>query len=174
MYTGIFKSRHVLEQYPKIKLRVRQSVRWLEHIPCLEVFKNFCFKHFKELLMIYCRLTSTCFNPLTNNVPHHVETSQLVCNTNQLTGFHMMADGGTLVVNELTHHFCSRLLQEIFFWKLQAVGLNLNKNEPLHTNFKGFFPDFKNTNFSEHHLNGCLCSGFTFRLECICQPCKSM
>ena len=35
MYTVIFKFGHALEQYPKIKFRVRQSVRWLEHIPCL-------------------------------------------------------------------------------------------------------------------------------------------
>ena len=33
--------------------------------------------------------------------------------------------------------------------------------------FKGFFSDFKNTNFSEHHLNECFCSGFIFRLQCI-------
>ena len=32
MYTVIFKSGHALEQYPKIKFRVRQSVRWLQHI----------------------------------------------------------------------------------------------------------------------------------------------
>ena len=24
-------------------------------------------------------------NPLTNNVPHHIETTQLICNVNQLT-----------------------------------------------------------------------------------------
>ena len=35
MCTVIVKSRHALEQYPKIKFRVRQSVRWLGHIPCL-------------------------------------------------------------------------------------------------------------------------------------------
>ena len=35
MYSVIFKFGHALEQYPKIKFRVRQSVRWLEHIPCL-------------------------------------------------------------------------------------------------------------------------------------------
>ena len=35
MYTVIFKSGHALEQYPKIKFRVSQNVRWLEHIPCL-------------------------------------------------------------------------------------------------------------------------------------------
>ena len=30
------------------------------------------------------------FNPLTTNVSHHIETSQLTCTANQLTGFYMM------------------------------------------------------------------------------------
>ena len=34
-------------------------------------------------------------NPLTANVPHHTETSQLIYYANQLTGFYMM---GTLVL----------------------------------------------------------------------------
>ena len=34
------------------------------------------------------------FNPLTINFPHHIETSQLICNGNQLTGFYMMGDIG--------------------------------------------------------------------------------
>ena len=38
-------------------------------------------------------------NPLTTNVPHHTETSQLIFSANQLTGFYMM--GKTLVVNGL-------------------------------------------------------------------------
>ena len=29
-------------------------------------------------------------NPLTTNVPQHIETSQLMCIANQLTGFYMM------------------------------------------------------------------------------------
>ena len=29
-------------------------------------------------------------NPLTTNVLHHIEISQLICNANQLTGFYMM------------------------------------------------------------------------------------
>lgn len=33
-------------------------------------------------------------NPLTTNIPHHVETSQLICHVNQLTGFYR----GTLFV----------------------------------------------------------------------------
>ena len=33
-------------------------------------------------------------NPLTTNVPHHIETSQLICIENQLTGFYMMGNIG--------------------------------------------------------------------------------
>ena len=33
-------------------------------------------------------------NPLRTIVPHHVETSQLVCIANQLTGFYMMRNVG--------------------------------------------------------------------------------
>ena len=29
-------------------------------------------------------------NSLTTYVPHHIETSQLICNANHLTGFYMM------------------------------------------------------------------------------------
>ena len=36
-------------------------------------------------------------NPLTTNVPHHIETSKLICIANQLTGFYMM---GTLTIND--------------------------------------------------------------------------
>ena len=43
-------------------------------------------------------LESTCnfngLNPLTTSVPHHIETSQLICNANQLTGFYMMGNIG--------------------------------------------------------------------------------
>ena len=34
---------------------------------------------------------------------HHIETSQLICRTNQLTGFYMMA---TLAFNNLTYRDC--------------------------------------------------------------------
>ena len=33
-------------------------------------------------------------NPLTTNVPYHIETSQLICNTTQLAGFYMMGNIG--------------------------------------------------------------------------------
>ena len=31
-------------------------------------------------------------NPLTTNVPYHIETSDLICSANQLTGFYMMGN----------------------------------------------------------------------------------
>ena len=37
-------------------------------------------------------LMQILFNPLTINVLHHIETSQLICVTNQLTGFSMMGN----------------------------------------------------------------------------------
>ena len=33
-------------------------------------------------------------NPLTTSVPYHIETGQLICNANQLTGFYMMGNIG--------------------------------------------------------------------------------
>ena len=33
-------------------------------------------------------------NPLTTNVPNHIETIQLICNANQLTGICMMRNTG--------------------------------------------------------------------------------
>ena len=34
---------------------------------------------------------STTINPLMTNVPYHIETSQSIFNSNQLTGFYMQA-----------------------------------------------------------------------------------
>ena len=44
------------------------------------------------------RSLSSPYNPLTNNVPHHIETSQLICRANQLADFYLM---GELVVKGL-------------------------------------------------------------------------
>ena len=33
-------------------------------------------------------------NPLTTNIPHYIETSQLICKTNQLAGFYIMRNIG--------------------------------------------------------------------------------
>ena len=37
-------------------------------------------------------------NPLTTNVSHDIETSQLICSANQLTGFYIMENTGRLCV----------------------------------------------------------------------------
>ena len=39
-------------------------------------------------------IVSYNFNPLTTNAPHHIETSQMICRANQLTGFYMIGNIG--------------------------------------------------------------------------------
>ena len=36
-------------------------------------------------------------NLSTTNVPHHIETTQLICSISQLTGFHMMGEHWSLM-----------------------------------------------------------------------------
>ena len=62
---------------------------------CVESY-FFCAAQVSVLVIILL------INPLTTNVSHHMETSQLICIANQLTGFYMM---GTLVVNGLMWYF---------------------------------------------------------------------
>ena len=57
-------------------------------------------------------------NPLTTNAPH-IETSQLICSANQLTGFCMRA---TLVLNGLMC-FESSKLYDIKKWKSTRQGI---------------------------------------------------
>ena len=38
-------------------------------------------------------------NPLTTNVPHHIETSQLIYSANQLPGFDMIGNIGRYSAN---------------------------------------------------------------------------
>ena len=40
--------------------------------------------------LIIPTLILQCFNSLKTNVPHDIGTSQLICITNQVTGFYMM------------------------------------------------------------------------------------
>ena len=49
---------------------------------------DICFR--KKIL--FPRKYSNLLNPLTTNVPYHIETSQLICNANQLTGFYKMGN----------------------------------------------------------------------------------
>ena len=59
---------------------------------------------------------SWCINPLAPNVLHHIETSQLICISNQLTGFCMW---GTVVVNGLMR---SMNLNAIAVLNIYVVG----------------------------------------------------
>ena len=48
----------------------------------------------KGSVLFYIRFKYHSFNPLTTNVPHHIETSQLICGTNQLICFYMIGNIG--------------------------------------------------------------------------------
>ena len=50
-------------------------------------------------LMFFLRtkLLITSINPFTTNALYHIETSQLICNANQLTGFHTKGNIGCQV-----------------------------------------------------------------------------
>ena len=53
-------------------------------------FYNHAGQDFHQRSQLVLRPT----NPLTTNVPHHVETSQLICNANELTGYYMLGSIG--------------------------------------------------------------------------------
>ena len=44
--------------------------------------------------MKWINLPNTVLNPLTTSVPRHIETSELICITNQLTGFYVIGNIG--------------------------------------------------------------------------------
>ena len=57
-------------------------------------------------------------NPVTTNVPNHIETSQLICNTKQLTGFYMMVNIGRQWVN-IPHNLAARDLFDLNLYTLK-------------------------------------------------------
>ena len=70
---------------------------------CIFLWSNYqLLSKFYDLILFSTCLRSSSshcqvmdlFNPLTTNVPQHIETSQLICNADQLTGFFMMVDIG--------------------------------------------------------------------------------
>ena len=75
---------------------------------CLSVFDHFVGLALKGLSDLrFDQLTSTqrmcnalfifgvsLVNPLTTNIPYYIETSQLICIANQLTGFYIMGNIG--------------------------------------------------------------------------------
>ena len=80
-------------------------------------------------------------NPLTASVPHHIETSQLICIANQLTGFYFMGNIGREWVNSNTN--ISIFLAEIFLSLLtqrckNLIFLKLTINFSYHLAFHSF------------------------------------
>ena len=59
-----------------------------DHCDCLQ--QN-CYSLCRLTFFLKCKYS---INPITANVPHHIETSQLIWNANQLTGFYMMENIG--------------------------------------------------------------------------------
>ena len=64
--------------------------------------------------MIACEKCSfvviNCLYPLTNHVPHYIETSELICIANRLTGFYMMG--------KINHQWVNYLLKYCIVGKL--------------------------------------------------------
>ena len=61
-------------------------------------------------------------NQLTTNVLHHMETTQLICIANHLTGFYMMR---TLVFNELRYYATFKVRKfESLFYKINIFTKN--------------------------------------------------
>ena len=59
-------------------------------------------------------------NPLTTSVPHHTETSELICMANQFTGFYMMRNIGRWVNGCF---FTAFLLKKLGFLSMELFEL---------------------------------------------------
>ena len=74
----------------------------------------------------FLRHCGAIFNPLTTNVPHPIETSQLICSANQWTGFYMMGNFCRLAFDPIK--LILRTLDTFFMVKkmrfLQNVSIN--------------------------------------------------
>ena len=68
-------------------------------------------------------IDSKSINTLTTNIPHHIETRQLVCTANQLTGFYM----GTLIVNGVKE--VEKLFRDIFKDEYKNISPFSDKHE---------------------------------------------
>ena len=64
-------------------------------------------------------------NPLTTNVPHHIETSQLICYANHLTGFYIRA---ALALNGLKNF-------SKFAYNFPCEKINFSLIHPTHLTF---------------------------------------
>ena len=82
VYTGDF-SRSTIDSEEQ-SLKVKQ---WITHEESFHLIKDIGKKYVRSILFNYVK-------SLTTNVPHHIETSQLICIANQLTDFYMIGNIG--------------------------------------------------------------------------------
>ena len=73
--------------WKKNRMTSYRVLRFIEAKKCNSNQSGWCW--------IYALFIFLFAEPFNNQCPHHIETSQLICRANQLTGFYMM---GTLVV----------------------------------------------------------------------------
>ena len=73
----------------------RVDITWFELISIIVTLRAENMIN-KDIQAIYSTFFSrySFLNPLSNNVYHHIETSQLICSANQLTGRYMMGNTG--------------------------------------------------------------------------------
>ena len=67
------------------------------------------------------KLYESPLNPLTTSVPHHIETSQLICSANQSTGFYMMGNNIRQWV-KMTYHLVNS--QHDFYGSFRRIFQN--------------------------------------------------
>ena len=65
-------------------------------------------------------------NPLATSVSHHIETSQLICIADQLSGFYMMGNIGRDWVKAIFWHFSVKWAIEWLSWALKVL-INLTE-----------------------------------------------
>ena len=89
-------SEGLLKLSPQLVLQVKISIlaaRWISSTQN-KLYKLNSFNFGEDVRLTDYFSEIEALNPLMTNVPHHIETSQLICNANQLTGFYMMGNIG--------------------------------------------------------------------------------
>ena len=76
------------------------------------------------------------FNPLTANAHYHMETSQLICIANQLTGFYMMGNIGRWWIKSLP---VKHLWWTIDVWQGPKYASDIGRSSTLRVSILGVF-----------------------------------
>ena len=71
--------------------------------------------------LLHCLVLLVGFKPFNDQCSHYIDTSQLICSANQLTGFYMM---GTLVVKGLINYFFVNTSDSLIICQVEIELLN--------------------------------------------------